>query len=79
MLQLSGNGTRVGAVARKSELNIQRAPVIEAKQPVRAPGRPRCCGDQNAPVPGSHGTLLPVHGAVANAPTRGAGTQARPS
>lgn len=29
------------------------------------------------PVPGSQGTLLPVHGAVANAPTRGAGTQTR--
>jgi len=40
------------------------------------PGRD-VVGDQKLPVPGSQGTLLPVHGAVANAPTRGAGTQAR--
>jgi len=33
----------------------------------------RCSRDQYMPGPGSQGMLSPVHGAVANAPTRGAG------
>ena len=68
-----GRGPQKGRAERSSP-----PPSFDEERPTEAPGRPRKCRNQKLPVPGSQGTLLPVHGAVAKAPTRGAGTQTRP-
>lgn len=72
-------GPVVATTRRTASWNIQLAVLTNCSECYRFnPNRLWSVAVQKEAVPGSQGTLLPVHGAVANAPTRGAETHVVP-